>query len=66
MIDLYHLTRTFKTFGNLNRAFIEEIGDKHFVYASSAKYRRNVNTHVCDTKREAILNRDAINKQLRK
>lgn len=66
MIDLYHLTRTFKTFGSLNRAFIDQVGDDWFVYASSSKYKRNVNTHVCATKQEALANRDAINKHLRK
>ena len=66
MIDLYPLTKTFKMLGNLNRAFIDQVGNNWFVYASSSKYRRNVNTHVCATKREALLNRDAINKYIRK
>ena len=66
MIDLFHLTRTFKTFGNLNRAFIEQVGENWLVYASSSKYRRNVNTHVCDSKREALLYKDSINRQTRK
>lgn len=66
MIDLYHLTRIFKDFGNLTRAYIEPVGKDWFVYASSSKYRRNVNTHVFSDRKEAVLTRNAINNTVRK
>lgn len=66
MIDLYHLTKTFKMFGDLTRSYIDKVGDNWFVYASSSKYKRNINTHVFLDKKEAVVTRNAINNAVRR
>jgi hypothetical protein len=59
-------TQSFKMYGNINRAYLEQLGNNYLVYASSSKYKRNVNTHMFTSKKEAVLTRNEINKQIRK
>ena len=48
--------------GNLSKAYVDSISDnKHLVYAYSSKYKRFVNSHMWQDKKEAFLTRDSIN-----
>jgi hypothetical protein len=52
-----------KQAGKLLKAYIEPLNDSWCVYAYSTKYKRNVNTHMCPTKQEAITSRNSMNQR---